>query len=141
MEIVWKDRSVMYQETDECYSQIDGIRNFIEAQNMAYGCACDGICFGDYQIDYVKYNQNERSLTLRFIGHCKEFTYNNKSCTKLFFVFDFWGVDDLDIEIAPEFWISDIFIQKKESRFYWFCDGTNVSFSYDFAKANRWWGE
>lgn len=101
----------------------------------------NGLCFGDYQIDYINYSQKLNTLSLRFTGCCPKFSFNNKLCTKLFFLIDFVGVDDVNLEVAPEFWISDIFIQKCDDRYLFWCDGTTANFTYTSAKANRWWGE
>lgn len=141
MEIEWTNFETMCAETDKCYSEIQGIKEFIDAQNRVYGFKDNGLCFGDYQIDYINYSQKLNTLSLRFTGCCPKFSFNNKLCTKLFFVIDFVSVDDVNLEVAPEFWISDIFIQKCDDRYLFWCDGTTANFTYTSAKANRWWGE
>lgn len=141
MELIWSNAEAMRIETDKCYSQIEGIQDFYAAQNHIYGLA-DGLCFGDYQVDAVSFRQENKTLSVRLVGLCSEFTFNGAPKTKAFFVFDFFNVEDVNIDVAPEYWLSDIFIQKTEDgRYLFWCDGTNVNFVYEHAKVNRWWGE
>lgn len=141
MELIWSNTEMMRIETDKCYSEIEGIREFLDAQKQIYGFD-GGLCFGDYQVDAVAYRQENSSISLRIVGNCPNFDFNGSTKTKAFFIFDFFNVEDVNIDVAPEYWLSDIFIQKtSDGKYLFWCDGTNINFVYEYAKVNRWWGE
>ena len=82
-----------------------------------------GLCFGDYQVDAVAYRQENNSLSLRIVGSCPDFDFNGSSETKAFFLFDFFNVEDVNIDVAPEYWLSDISIQKaSDGKYLFWCN-------------------
>ena len=68
--------------------------------------------------------------------------FRGKLCKYIFFVFDFEDVEEFRCDIAPEYYIQDLFIQQdKNGRFVIEFEGVDLTFSFTKGKANRWWME
>lgn len=81
-------------------------------------------------------------MTVRITDNCENFKYEGKTASKVFYVFQFCDVDDLVMDIAPEFRIFDLYIQKmSDDRYLYWCDSGMLNFTFGYARADRWWAE
>lgn len=140
LELKWSDYSTMQQETDACFRLFKNIKVFFDTQAKLYG-DYGMLCFGDCQIDAIAYDSERAKLTVRIVDNLKNTKYCSKQISRIFYVFDFYGVDNFGCDIAPEHWISDIFMQKLESNIILFDCDAGLKFSFSSAEANRCWCE
>ncbi len=132
--IEWNDLQKMHEETDRCVKYISGIGEYISFKNEIYHTKNDDVCFGDNQIDAISFFPPEKKLTVRIKGY-----YNNHAC---FVVIDFFDVEIQYMDIAPEHYIDDMFIQQNSDGKFSISFGSGeLDFRYAYAKLNRFWTE
>ena len=65
----------------------------------------------------------------------------NEKKSIIFYVFDFYGVENFMCDIAPEHYINDLFMQKANNGKILFDCDAGLQFSFAKARANRFWVE
>lgn len=153
MPIIWTNDKDMYNKTKECFNKFDNIQAFFDIQNAIYteywaskGEKFEGdntLSFGDDQIDNIAYDSETKKATVRIFCRMPfEREFRGKLCKNIFFVFDFEDVEEFRCDIAPEYYIQDLYIQQdKNGRFVIEFEGVDLTFSFTKGKANRWWME
>ena len=152
MDIVWTNSEEMDRQTQSCFSKFDNIQEFFDIQNIIYTeywatksekIESDNfLSFHDGQIDNIAYDSRNKTASVRFLMKLPcEKQFKGKLCEKIYYVFQFEGVEDFYCDIAPEYYISDLFIQQNDNRYIIHLDGIGLIFTFSKGKANRWWME
>lgn len=141
-----------YEKTKECLNKFENIQEFFDIHNQIYieyhnakgrKFEVDNmLCFGDDQIDNIAYDYKTKTATVRIV--CKlpvEREYRGRMARRIFYVFDFENVEEFSCDIAPEYYISDFYIDKNEDKFYIEFWDVFLQFSFTKGIANRWWME
>lgn len=142
----------MYNKTKICFSEFDNIKDFFNIYNSIYTQYWNKkgekfetdnmLCFGDDQIDNIAYDDETKKVSIRIVSLLPmEIEFRGKQCKKIFYVFDFENVENFSCDIAPEYYISDFFIEKKNDRFSIEFIGVHLRFTFTKGIANRWWME
>ena len=135
-EIVYTNEQDMREQTNKCFSEIQGIEELIAFQNELFGTDCDGVCFGDAQIDGLAYPPSHDCLTV-YIAYCLD----PKTNCNAHYVIDFFEPElfYFDIEFNTH-WIDEVEIQKNKDGKYSISFGSGeCNFRYSYARVNRCW--
>ncbi len=153
MGILWTNEKDMYNQTKECFNKFYNIQEFFDIQNSIYAEYWESkgenfipdntLSFGDDQIDNIAYDSETKKATVRIFCRLPlERKFRGKICKHIFYVFDFEGVEDFRCDIAPGYYIQDLYMQENQNgRFVIEFDGIDLTFSFSKGKANRWWME
>lgn len=151
MGVLWTNEKDMYNKTKECFNKFDNIQGFFDIQNTIYKEYWESkgenftpdntLSFGDDQIDNIAYDSETKKATVRIFCHLPlEREFRGKIRKYIFYVFDFEDVEDFRCDIAPEYYIQDLYIQEEQNgRYSIEFEGVDLSFSFSKGKANRWW--
>ena len=142
----------IHNQTKLCLDKFDNIQEFFNIYNSIYtqywnkkGEEFDidnMLCFGDDQIDNIAYDSTTKKATFRVVSLLPiEVEFRGKPCKKIFYVFDFEDVEDFSCDIAPEYYISEFCIEKRNNRFAIEFTGVHLRFTFTKGIANRWWME
>ena len=132
-EIVWTTREQMWEATQKCFQDIQGIDEVINLQNRVFKYPSNDICFGDAQIDGLEYPPTHDRLTVYIAYSIEEKTVH--------YVFDFFEpeIHYFDIEFNTH-WIDEITIQRNTDNKYSISFGSGeCCFRYSHAQVNRCW--
>jgi len=136
LNIEYKDRESMVNDTQSCFLEIEGIEKITKLQNELFNIKVDFVCFGDAQIDGLEYPPSHDRLTV-FVAYC----FDHKNCRNAHYVIDFYNPElyYFDIEFNTH-WIDEVIIQKNSDGKYSISFGTGeCDFRYSHAKVNRCW--
>ena len=140
-EIQWHGREQMFKETEQCYSEIEGIDEIRTIQTELFGSEAP-ICFGDATIDGLAYPAAHDMITV-YICYYINCRFRGREISAIHYAIDFYEPDIFcfDIEFNTH-WIDDVFIQKNTDGKYSITFGSGeLDFRYSHAKVNRCWGD